>query len=56
MQIGMIGLGRMGASMVAPSIRRRPSMRGLRRNQDSVKELARKAPLELPRSRISWPN
>ena len=55
MQLGMIGLGRMGANMVRRLMRRRPRLRRLRhrsreRSQDAGRRKARSAP---PRSRTS---
>ena len=40
MQLGMIGLGRMGANMVRRLMKARPRVRRLRRDPDSVKQLA----------------
>ena len=39
MQLGMIGLGRMGANLVRRLMPRRPPLRGLRRQPAAVKEL-----------------
>ena len=41
MQLGMIGLGRMGSNMVRRLIRGRPPMRGVRHVPKAVEELAK---------------